>query len=145
MCVSSCSWLLTLNFKLLQVFCHYTPMTLSSCVPGPHTPKGGRSWLPPFYGLWRWFFPTDWFWNFGLISALSKPVIYCCHFHPSQLISLNLRINISDNEIRLDQLMASRGFRIVNSRLHKYYFCLHEEKLPSTKLPAGIWKIKGYY
>lgn len=50
----------------------------------------------------------DWFWKFLVISVLSKPVIYCSHFHPSQLICLTVRINISANEIRLDQLMASR-------------------------------------
>lgn len=61
-------------------------------------------------------------------------------------LSHNLRINISPNEIRLEQLMASR--RVQNcefSMASQVLFLFAWKNLPPTKLLARIWKIKGYY
>lgn len=118
MCVYFLSWLLTLNLKLLQVFCHCTPMSLSSlslirlkslkCPRISHS-KGWKGvtptslWFGKVVVSYRWILK---FFSYFCFKQISN--ILLSFSSKSTNLSHSLRINISANEIRLDQLMASR-------------------------------------
>lgn len=156
MCVPFLSWSLTLNFKLLQVFCHCTLMSFPSLslmrlkslkCPRTSQSKGWKGITPTFLWFVKVLVSYELILNFFTYFCFKQRSNILLSFSPkSNDLSHSLRINISTNEIRLDQLMAST--RVQNcefSMASQVLLLLAWKKTTPWKLLAGIRKIKGYY